>query len=108
MSPAVQTSIPARRSRSTTVTASISSKPSASGTSTFAIGAASCGRAGSSTVGWARRLCELRTESPEELCYEVNVPLDRKTDRWTELILKLDPDNVTSVEWKDSKAKSKK
>ena len=38
----------------------------------------------------------------------VNVPLDRKTDRLTDNMLKLDPDNVTSVEWKESKAKGKK
>jgi hypothetical protein len=50
----------------------------------------------------------LRTASGEEISYEVNVPLDRKTDRLTEHILKLDPDNVTSVEWKESKAKSRK
>ena len=50
----------------------------------------------------------LRTSSEEEICYEVNVPLDRKTDRLTELILKLDPENVTAVEWKEPKAKNKK
>ena len=50
----------------------------------------------------------LRTSSEEEISYEVSVPLDRKTDRLTELILKLDPDNVTSVEWKEPKAKNKK
>ena len=45
----------------------------------------------------------LRTASDEEICYEVNVPLDRKTDRLTEAILKLDPENVTAVEWKEPK-----
>ena len=47
----------------------------------------------------------LRTASEEEICYEVNVPLDRKTDRLADHILKLDPDNVTSVEWKEAKKK---
>jgi len=47
----------------------------------------------------------LRTASEEEICYEVNLPLDRKTDRLTDTILKLDPDNVTAVEWKEPKSK---
>jgi hypothetical protein len=50
----------------------------------------------------------LRTSAEDEICYEVSVPLDRKTDGLTERILKLDPDNVTSVEWKEPKSKSKK
>jgi hypothetical protein len=50
----------------------------------------------------------LRTTSEEEVSYEVKVPLDRKTDGLTDRILKLDPDNVTSVEWKEPKDKSKK
>jgi uncharacterized membrane protein YhiD involved in acid resistance len=47
----------------------------------------------------------LRTASEEEICYEVNLPLDRKTDRLTEAILKLDPENVTAVDWKEPKSK---
>jgi len=47
----------------------------------------------------------LRTASEEEICYEVALPLDRKTDRLTDAILKLDPENVTAVEWKEPKSK---
>ena len=47
----------------------------------------------------------LRTASDEEICYEVSLPLDRKTDRLTDAILKLDPENVTAVEWKEPKGK---
>ena len=48
---------------------------------------------------------ELRSEGKEELSYDVQVPLDKKTDRLSDQILKLDPDNVTAVEWKDKKDK---
>jgi uncharacterized membrane protein YhiD involved in acid resistance len=48
---------------------------------------------------------ELRTEDEDELAYEVKKPLERKTDRLSELILKLDPDNVTGVEWDEKKKK---
>ena len=49
---------------------------------------------------------ELRTTAKEdELSYDVQVPLDKKTDRLSEQILKLDPDNVTAVEWKEKKEK---
>lgn len=46
---------------------------------------------------------ELRKESKEEISYEAQVPLDKKTDRLSELILKLDPDNATAVKWDDKK-----
>jgi hypothetical protein len=48
---------------------------------------------------------DLRTTSKEELCYDVKVPLDRKTDRLSELILKLDSEQATSVEWDEKKEK---
>jgi hypothetical protein len=46
---------------------------------------------------------ELRTSSDEEVCYDVQVPLELKTDRITNAILKLDPDGHASVEWTDKK-----
>jgi hypothetical protein len=52
-----------------------------------------------------RVLCDLRTESKEELHYEVRMPLDRKTDRLSDMILKLDPENATAVEWEEKKEK---
>ena len=52
-----------------------------------------------------RILCDLRTASKEELHYEVRMPLDRKTDRISEMILKLDPENATAVEWEEKKEK---
>jgi Domain of unknown function (DUF4956)/MgtC family len=48
---------------------------------------------------------ELRTTSTEELDYEVNLPLERKTDRIAEHIMQLDPQNVTAVEWDQKKDK---
>jgi hypothetical protein len=50
---------------------------------------------------------ELRVTKEDELCYDVQVPLDRKTDRVSEIILKLDPENVTEVEWKEKKDSKK-
>jgi hypothetical protein len=46
---------------------------------------------------------ELREQKEDEICYDVQVPLDKKTDRISELILKLDPENATTVEWKEKK-----
>jgi hypothetical protein len=48
---------------------------------------------------------EVRTTSADALCYDVLVPLERKTDRISELILKIDPENASAVEWKDKKEK---
>jgi hypothetical protein len=48
---------------------------------------------------------DLRTTSKEELCYDVKVPLEKKTDRLSEQILKLEPDNATAVEWQEKKEK---
>jgi hypothetical protein len=49
---------------------------------------------------------ELRTASKEELSYEVEMPLNRKTDRLSNVILALDPENATAVEWEEKKTKS--
>jgi hypothetical protein len=49
---------------------------------------------------------ELRTASKEELSYEVEMPLNRKTDRLSNVILALDPENATAVEWEEKKVKS--
>ncbi|MEO8259459.1 MAG: DUF4956 domain-containing protein [Acidobacteriota bacterium] len=48
---------------------------------------------------------ELRTVSKEEICYEVPLPINRKTDRLSSVILALDPDNATAVEWEEKKTK---
>jgi hypothetical protein len=48
---------------------------------------------------------ELRTESKEEIWYDVQVPLDRKTNGLSEQILSLDPQNATSVQWEEKKKK---
>jgi uncharacterized membrane protein YhiD involved in acid resistance len=50
---------------------------------------------------------ELRTSSDEEVCYDVQVPLEMRTDRVSNAILKLDPEGHASVEWADKKAKTK-
>jgi uncharacterized membrane protein YhiD involved in acid resistance len=48
---------------------------------------------------------DLRGESTEELSYELRVPLERKKDRLSDRILKLDPANATAVEWEEKKEK---
>jgi uncharacterized membrane protein YhiD involved in acid resistance len=50
---------------------------------------------------------ELRTSSDDEVCYDVQVPIEMKTDRVSNAILKLDPEGHASVEWADKKAKGK-
>jgi hypothetical protein len=47
----------------------------------------------------------MRTISNEEIVYEVQLPIDRKTDRLSNAILKLDPENATGVEWKKKEKK---
>ncbi len=49
---------------------------------------------------------ELRSATPEELSYEMRMPIDRKTDRLSNVILKLDPENVTGVDWDEKKPKN--
>lgn len=48
---------------------------------------------------------ELRTSADEEVCYDVQVPIETRTDRVSNAILKLDPQGHASVEWSDKKAK---
>jgi uncharacterized membrane protein YhiD involved in acid resistance len=48
---------------------------------------------------------ELRGSSQEELHYEVRVPLTKGTDRVSEMILKLDPENATAVDFEEKKEK---
>ena len=50
---------------------------------------------------------ELRTSSDDEVCYDVQVPIELRTDRVSNAILKLDPEGHASVEWADKKAKGK-
>jgi Domain of unknown function (DUF4956)/MgtC family len=50
---------------------------------------------------------EMRTTTQEELCYEVHLPFDKKTDRLSNSILKIDPANTTGVQWEEKKEKKK-
>ena len=50
---------------------------------------------------------EIRSSSPQEVAYEVDVPIELKTDRITNAILRLDPGGSGSVEWADKKPKGK-
>jgi hypothetical protein len=47
----------------------------------------------------------LRTVSNDEVVYEVQLPIDKKPDRLSNSILKIDPDNATGVEWKKKEKK---
>ena len=49
---------------------------------------------------------ELRSATEEQLVYEIKLPIEKKTDGLSEVILKLDPQNVTGVEWDEKKAKT--
>jgi uncharacterized membrane protein YhiD involved in acid resistance len=46
---------------------------------------------------------ELRTSSDDEVCYDVQVPLELKTDRVSNTLLRLDPNGHASVEWNEKK-----
>jgi hypothetical protein len=48
---------------------------------------------------------ELRTTSTEEVCYEVKLPFDKKTDRLSNAILRLESGTATAVEWEEKKNK---
>jgi uncharacterized membrane protein YhiD involved in acid resistance len=50
---------------------------------------------------------ELSSSSDEEVCYDVNVPLELRRDRVTNAILKLDPEGHAAVEWAEKKPKTK-
>jgi uncharacterized membrane protein YhiD involved in acid resistance len=47
----------------------------------------------------------MRTVSNEEVVYEVQLPIDKKTDRLSNQILQIDPENATGVEWKKKEKK---
>jgi len=48
---------------------------------------------------------ELSSSSDQEVCYDVEVPLELRRDRITNAILKLDPAGHAAVEWIEKKAK---
>ena len=50
---------------------------------------------------------ELRTSSDEEVCYDVQVPLELQTDRISNPLLRLDPEGHLAVEWAEAKDKKK-
>jgi hypothetical protein len=47
----------------------------------------------------------LRTQSNDELSYDVKVPFELETERVTNAILKLDPSGKIAVEWDERKTK---
>jgi uncharacterized membrane protein YhiD involved in acid resistance len=49
---------------------------------------------------------ELRTTASDEVCYEVLLPYEQRTDRLSTEIAGLDPSGTTAVEWEEKKAKS--
>jgi hypothetical protein len=49
---------------------------------------------------------ELREASPEEISYEVQLPMGVKTDTLSAEIMELDPDKGTAVNWSPEKQKS--
>ena len=51
---------------------------------------------------------EIRASSAEEVSYEVGVPLEIRTDRVTNAILKLDRDGHMAVDWSDGNKKKNK
>ena len=50
---------------------------------------------------------EIRTSSDEEVSYDVEVPIELKTDRVTNAILKLDSTGHAAVDWIEKKPKGK-
>ena len=50
---------------------------------------------------------EIRASSDEEISYEVSVPLEVRTDRVTNAILRLDRKGHMAVDWSEGKKKSK-
>jgi uncharacterized membrane protein YhiD involved in acid resistance len=49
---------------------------------------------------------DLRTAAEDELVYEVKLPIEKKTEHLSEVILTLDPQNTSAVEWDQKKSKS--
>lgn len=50
---------------------------------------------------------DLRSSADEELCYEVEVPMDLERERVTNAILRLDPEGHAAVNWAEKKNKAK-
>jgi uncharacterized membrane protein YhiD involved in acid resistance len=50
---------------------------------------------------------ELRSSSDDEVCYDVQLPLEVPTDRVSNAILRLDPEGHLAVEWADKNEKKK-
>ena len=50
---------------------------------------------------------DLRASADEELCYEVEVPIDLERERVTNAILRLDPEGHAAVNWSEKKNKAK-
>jgi uncharacterized membrane protein YhiD involved in acid resistance len=50
---------------------------------------------------------ELRSSSDDEVCFDVQVPLQLATDRISNAILRLDPEGHAAVEWAEKTAKKK-
>lgn len=50
---------------------------------------------------------ELRSSSDDEVCYDVQVPLEVPTDRVSNAILRLDPEGHLAVDWADKSEKKK-
>jgi uncharacterized membrane protein YhiD involved in acid resistance len=50
---------------------------------------------------------DIRTSSDEEVSYDVEVPIDQKTERITDAILRLDSSGHASVDWVEKSTKSK-
>jgi uncharacterized membrane protein YhiD involved in acid resistance len=50
---------------------------------------------------------DLRASADEELCYEVEVPIDLERERVTNAILRLDPEGHAAVNWAEKKNKAK-
>jgi hypothetical protein len=49
---------------------------------------------------------ELREASPDEISYEVRLPMEAKTDTLSAEIMELDPDKGTAVNWSPAKEKN--
>jgi hypothetical protein len=49
---------------------------------------------------------ELREASPEEFSYQVQLPMEMKTDALSAEIMGLDPDKGTAVQWNAEKKKA--
>ncbi len=67
-----------------------------------------CGRRSRRSCSRYQLEFELRTSSDEEVCYDVQVPLELQTDRVTNAILQLDPEGHAAVEWAEKKKQGAK